>query len=216
VQTIADPITPATAILQRASKTQMMTLYNLSEYDTPQEFFISLAETTGKFKKGGVPDTTKAARQLLEDWNRGKIRYFTQPPEIKDESHVSAAIVTEAAAEFDLESFKDIEAETLNKMDSITQSVKVEPVILEPSQPVIAAASLEEKMDDDAVEASGELINENVTVVATKKRKIDRGESKKTSGKEVKKRKDVNGSGRESEIKSPQKAFFQEIEENAS
>ncbi|KAK3927989.1 Guanine nucleotide-binding protein-like 3-like protein [Frankliniella fusca] len=191
VQTIADPITPATAILQRASKTQMMTLYNLPEYDTPQEFFISLAETTGKFKKGGIPDTTKAARQLLEDWNRGKIRYFTQPPEVKDESHVSAAIVTETGDEFDLDSFKAIEAETLEKMDSITNSVKVEPVILDPSQPVVAAAALEEKMEDDTAEASHELINENVTVVATKKRKIDRGESKKSSGKEIKKEKTV-------------------------
>lgn len=48
---------------------------------------------------------------------RGKIRYFTQPPEVKDESHVSASIVKEAAAEFDLDSFKDIEAETLNQME---------------------------------------------------------------------------------------------------
>lgn len=49
---------------------QMMSLYNLPDYDTPQEFFVCLAETTGKFKKGGIPDTAKAARQLIEDWNR--------------------------------------------------------------------------------------------------------------------------------------------------
>lgn len=48
----------------------MMTLYNLPEYDSPQEFFTLLAETTGKFKKGGIPDAVKAARTVLEDWNR--------------------------------------------------------------------------------------------------------------------------------------------------
>jgi len=49
---------------------QMMILYNLPEYDTPDEFFLSLSEVTGKVKKGGLPDIEKAARQLLEDWNR--------------------------------------------------------------------------------------------------------------------------------------------------
>lgn len=48
----------------------MMLLYNLPEYDTPDEFFLSLAEVTGKVKRGGLPDIEKAARQLLEDWNR--------------------------------------------------------------------------------------------------------------------------------------------------
>jgi len=172
VQTIADPVTPATAILQRANKLQMMSLYNLPDYDTPQEFFASLAETTGKFKKGGIPDTAKAARQLIEDWNRGKIKYFTQPPEAKDESHVSSSIVTEAVAEFDLDSFKEIEAQSLEQFeDSRTRnSVKVEPVVMASSEPVIALGSLEEKMEDDSNEKD-ELISDNVVVVAEKRKK---------------------------------------------
>lgn len=125
----------------------MMVLYNLPEYDTPDEFFLSLSEATGKVKKGGLPDIEKAARQLLEDWNRwenlcqwssnilhcflifcfqcrGKIKYYTQPPE-EESTEISASIVTEAAAEFDIDSFQEMEAENLQQFEeSASKNVK--------------------------------------------------------------------------------------------
>lgn len=47
---------------------------------------------------------------------RGKIKYYTQPPEAES-THVSASIVTEQAAEFDLDSFKEMEAENLEQFE---------------------------------------------------------------------------------------------------
>ncbi|KAK9496549.1 hypothetical protein O3M35_013174 [Rhynocoris fuscipes] len=103
VEALDDPFAPATAILQRANKEQMMEQYQIADYSTPQEFFSLMAKRHGKFKKGGVVDTAAAARALIDDWNRGKIRYYTVPPERPD-SHISSAIVNEMSKEFDIES----------------------------------------------------------------------------------------------------------------
>lgn len=70
VTSLEDPMVPAGAILQRVTKQQMMKLYDILEYDTPEQFFSLKACRTGKYKKGGVPDIIAAARGLIEDWNR--------------------------------------------------------------------------------------------------------------------------------------------------
>jgi nuclear GTP-binding protein len=49
---------------------QIMELYNLSDFTTPEEFFSLLAHRKGQFKKGGIPNPVAAARSLIEDWNQ--------------------------------------------------------------------------------------------------------------------------------------------------
>jgi nuclear GTP-binding protein len=34
----------------------------------------------GKLGKGGIPEIKQAAKAVIEDWNRGKLKYFTIPP----------------------------------------------------------------------------------------------------------------------------------------
>lgn len=70
ISNLEDPIVPANAILQRVTKQQMMEMYGINEYATPEEFYSLKAARMGRFKKGGVPDKVAAARGLLEDWNR--------------------------------------------------------------------------------------------------------------------------------------------------
>lgn len=70
VSALEDPIVPANAILQRVTKQQMMEMYSINEYNTPDEFYGFKAARMGRFKKGGVPDKLAAARSLVEDWNR--------------------------------------------------------------------------------------------------------------------------------------------------
>lgn len=48
----------------------MMNLYNVSDYSTPEEFLLSFAKRFGLLGKKGVPDILKAARALVQDWNR--------------------------------------------------------------------------------------------------------------------------------------------------
>ncbi|RZC31879.1 GN3L Grn1, MMR HSR1, and/or FeoB N domain containing protein [Asbolus verrucosus] len=117
ISTLADPITPANAILQRVTKQQMMEMYDVTEYSTPDEFYSLKAARMGRFKKGGIPDSHAAARSLLEDWNSGKIKYYTIPPEDDNPVHISSAIVTEIAKEFDLDTFETMEVDNLNKIE---------------------------------------------------------------------------------------------------
>lgn len=42
----------------------------------------------GKLNKGGVPDLENAARLVLQDWNTGKIKFFTIPPASKDNNEI--------------------------------------------------------------------------------------------------------------------------------
>lgn len=74
VETVEDPITPASLILKRISTDQVQELYGIESFSTENEFFSKLAIKTGRYKKGGVADLDAAARNILNDWNSGKIR----------------------------------------------------------------------------------------------------------------------------------------------
>ncbi|XP_026490103.2 guanine nucleotide-binding protein-like 3 homolog [Vanessa tameamea] len=117
VASLKDPVTPATAILKRAQKHTLVALYCIPEFNTPQEFFASVASRMGRFKKGGVPDQEAAARILLNDWNTGKVRYYTEPPETPEsEIHVDAKIVSTLSQDFDVNAFEAMEAETIDTL----------------------------------------------------------------------------------------------------
>lgn len=183
VENVSDPITAASAILQRLTKEQVMDLYGVPDYDTPEEFFARKAQKQGRYKKGGIPDVQISARMLIEDWNRGKIRYYTVPPEEDPSTHVSSAIVQRMSKEFDIESYDTMEVEVLQHLQDEygrSSSVLVE---LQDADDVNV-----EKMDQDET-VSSKLISENVTVdtnteVTKKKRRrrTRKSESKKETG----------------------------------
>lgn len=75
IQALKDPFAPASAILQRISRQQIIELYDMQDFSTPDQFFAMKAAKMGKYRKGGVPDMLAAARSILEDWNSGKIRF---------------------------------------------------------------------------------------------------------------------------------------------
>ncbi|XP_054001045.1 guanine nucleotide-binding protein-like 3 homolog [Hylaeus anthracinus] len=143
IQSLKDPYTPATAILKRVSKPQIMELYDVQEFSTPDEFFALKAARMGKFKKGGIPDTVAAARSVLEDWNSGKIRYYTVPPE-QPICHISAEIVSQINKEFDIESFVAEEKMMLDTFEE--ESAKkptVNSLLIESTGPVTSAMEIE-------------------------------------------------------------------------
>ncbi|CAH1156217.1 unnamed protein product [Phaedon cochleariae] len=167
ISSLADPIVPANAILQRVTKQQMMEMYDITEYDTPEEFYSKKAARTGRFKKGGVPDSVAAARGLLEDWNNGKIKYYTLPPEEDlTNVHISSAIVTEIAKEFDLDNFESMETEVLNKIEKESGS-KDNAFLLDSLGPV-------EEMEEDTVEDK-QLLSKKINVSTTKKAQKGKG-----------------------------------------
>uniref|UniRef100_A0A0K8TQP6 Guanine nucleotide-binding protein-like 3 homolog n=1 Tax=Tabanus bromius TaxID=304241 RepID=A0A0K8TQP6_TABBR len=167
VSDVKDPFSIAESILKRASKEYFCKLYDITEYDDFEEFFAKKAQRMGKFLKGGIPDVVAAARGLLNDWNTGKIKYCTQPPEDSSDTHVSAEIVSTEAREFEIENFDTMETELLDKFevnaDEVMEVISTGPVLLK---------SEAEKQDTAEIE-----IDETETV-APKKRKLEANKEK--------------------------------------
>uniref|UniRef100_A0A8C4P0P5 G protein nucleolar 3 like n=1 Tax=Dicentrarchus labrax TaxID=13489 RepID=A0A8C4P0P5_DICLA len=102
IEQLVDPLPPVEAILRRCNKAQIMEHYGVPDFHTALEFLSMLARRQGKLRKGGLPDTDKAAKSVLMDWTGGRISYFTHPPETHTlPTHVSAEIVTEMGKAFD-------------------------------------------------------------------------------------------------------------------
>lgn len=67
-------------ILKRVEREDLLKLYKIPDFANYKEFLISLAETKGKLKKGGICDLEAVSRILIQDWNTGKLKYFVAPP----------------------------------------------------------------------------------------------------------------------------------------
>merc|ERR1719507_44596 len=96
-----------------------MLQYGIADYEDTNEFLSLIGRSMGRLKKGGVPDQIVAARIVLNDWNCGKIKYFTHPPEeeksVTAENEVvmkEAEIVSEFAKEFSLDDFNLVKMES--------------------------------------------------------------------------------------------------------
>ncbi|KAG9427933.1 guanine nucleotide-binding protein-like 3 [Apis mellifera carnica] len=175
IQSLKDPYTPATAILKRVSKPQIMEMYNITEYSTPDEFFALKATRMGKFRKGGIPDTIAAARSILEDWNSGKIRYYTVPPEQPD-CHVSAEIVSQISKEFDIESFAAQEKMMLDNFEEESSKKQTfDSLLIESSGPVLSAMEVELQK-----KAQIKIQNKLKKEMEKSKKKMDETRKKKT------------------------------------
>jgi len=119
VESLEDPVTPVNAIVARCHKQQLMTHYGLPDFSNVHDFLALLGKRRGMLRKGGVPDVNKAAKVVLQDWNMGKITYYTEPPENYSRStHVSSEIVSQMSAAFDIEALMNAEKETLAGLKS--------------------------------------------------------------------------------------------------
>ena len=174
IQCLKDPYTPATAILKRVSKQQIMEMYSVEEFSTPDEFFALKATRMGKFKKGGIPDIVAAARSILEDWNSGKIRYYTVPPE-QSNCHVSAEIVTEMNKEFDIESFAAQEKMMLDTFEESAVKLPTDSTLIESSGPVTSVIEFQKQK-----EAQIQIQNKLKKKMDTAKKKMGETRKKKT------------------------------------
>merc|ERR1712203_516216 len=103
------------------------------------EFLAKLAISLGKLRKGGVPDRETAARMVLGDWNSGKIKYCTHPPELErgekmdlqnlplvrpsEVVNVEAGKINDKAAEVEEDEEEDMEAE--NDENALPANIEV-------------------------------------------------------------------------------------------
>jgi len=162
VETIDDTVAPVSAILKRCNKHQMMLHYNVPYFNDVNEFLALLAVRLGRLKKGGIPDVHKAGRSILNDWNQGKITYYTHPPDTDAmATHVSSEIVSQMSEGFDISSLLEQETEILAglKMKNCTD------IVLEASNPtdglVAEPAEVEEEDEGDMEDENQEGLEDN-------------------------------------------------------
>lgn len=129
VNTVQDPYPLANDILRRASMHYFCRLYNITEFHSVDEFLAKKAHKIGRFGPGGVPDVKAAARSLIHDWNTGKIKYFTHPPETNEpDVHLGSSIVTQEVKEFGLDDFESTASKILDRIEARMKLEKDEDI----------------------------------------------------------------------------------------
>lgn len=89
-----------------------------------------------------------AARSVLQDWNSGRIPYFTAPPQesLGTASHISSSIVSEWSKEFSLDDIVAVEGKELETIRSKSEiSHRLVPLELTDT----IEMDLEHKMEED-------------------------------------------------------------------
>lgn len=85
---IKEPIEVVGRIFKKMSQDYLFKTYDLdisllkgSEL-TVEKILYLIGEKLKKYKRGGLVDLDKAARLVINDWNAGKLKYYTVPPGI--------------------------------------------------------------------------------------------------------------------------------------
>lgn len=205
VEQLVDPTEPVEALLGRCNKHQIMEKYCVADYRNGTEFLALLASRLGKLKKGGIPDTKTAAKVVLQDWNSGKISFYTHPPKhVKDAEHDSVQVVQYLGAGFDLKQIEKEESDDLNELlDTLSSALVIDPGKpgqMETDDENKEQDCVEDEMqsdddesdDDDDLNESGQFDDGNTVVVKedmsgvvetenveiVKKKKVDKQSSK--------------------------------------
>ncbi|KAJ8324590.1 hypothetical protein BDV3_003296 [Batrachochytrium dendrobatidis] len=111
VELLEDTLGPVELIVSRCKKEQLMSLYSVNHFVDATDFLVQLARNRGKLRKGGIPDIKGVSRSVIQDWNSGRIPFYTIPPEAGPavESHISSAIVESWSKEFSLSEILELE-----------------------------------------------------------------------------------------------------------
>lgn len=92
IEMCPDPDQYIGAVLDKVQKQYIVRTYGIDDWTDSEDFLSKLATKTGKLRKGGDPDIPIAARMVLNDWQRGRLPYYTPPvgfetPKSKEEDN---------------------------------------------------------------------------------------------------------------------------------
>lgn len=90
VENLEDATEHVGQVLERVKPEYLRRAYKVKAWQDAEDFLGQVARNTGKLSKGGEPDLNTAARMVLYDWQRGKIPFFTLPPDHTDEAPAAA------------------------------------------------------------------------------------------------------------------------------
>lgn len=143
-----DPIPPVETIIKRVGAEPLMVAYGIPAFDNTTEFLALLCKLRGKYRRGGAFDVEAAAKVVLQDWNSGKIPFYTLPPKGPSTAHLSASVVQQWGEEFDVKQVEENEKKDLESlsMDPATRARFVSATALQPK-------ASEDEMTDEVTPA---------------------------------------------------------------
>jgi nuclear GTP-binding protein len=77
---VKEPKAPIGEILKRSNKEKLLMMYRIADFNNPTQFLFNIAQSRGKFKKGGIVDIDASARLVIDDWNNGNMMHYLPPP----------------------------------------------------------------------------------------------------------------------------------------
>lgn len=142
VELLEDPISPVELIVGRCQKEQLMEMYGVPLFEDVNDFLVHLARLRGKLKRGGIPDIFSAARSILNDWNSGKIPFYTVPPVTHHTPTAAASMVEGWSKEFDIDTQEDVQV-----LASMKSTVDMR----------YAMAMVAQERDENAIDMEGDM-----------------------------------------------------------
>ncbi|KYR01801.1 putative GTP-binding protein [Tieghemostelium lacteum] len=131
VENLEDATEYIPEVLNRIKKDYLVKTYNIADWKDHEDFLSQMAEKTGKLLKKRVPDLNAVAKLVLYDYQRGKIPYFTPPPEQSKEEKEEEEQIQEEQVKLEqldqIEKDLAIKEEQIEKLDdSSNQQIKSE------------------------------------------------------------------------------------------
>jgi len=117
---IEDPIPAVEKLIARCNPASLVMTYNIPAFPpgNVMMFLAMVARSYGRVLKGGIPDKVGAARNVLRDWNSGKIPYYTPAPSTKLVPE-DAVVVKSFGSVFDIGKYDDEVLNSLKETDEM-------------------------------------------------------------------------------------------------
>lgn len=90
VENVDSPSEHIPAVLARVKPEYIRQTYNLKTWTDYEDFLTQLARRGGKLLKGGEADLDTCAKMVLNDWMRGKIPFYIEPPSVEGKGKAKA------------------------------------------------------------------------------------------------------------------------------
>ncbi|CAD5211978.1 unnamed protein product [Bursaphelenchus okinawaensis] len=127
VDSLKDPISPVQGVMRRCSVQVLCEHFQITPFTDHEMFLALVARKLGRLKKGGRPDVHAAAKHVLNEWNTGKLKYFTEPPnEVEVKPTVTTELLTTLSKEFDLDALEEDVKVLLDETEQMNETPMVE------------------------------------------------------------------------------------------
>ncbi|KAJ1846660.1 nuclear GTP-binding protein nug1, partial [Coemansia sp. RSA 2703] len=170
VELLDDPIAPVELIISRCNPQSLQVMYNVPAFMGTRDFLVHLARQRGLLKRQGIADLNSAALIILNDWNKGKIPYYTLPPGMSQNTASGRTAAGDAAAahgaeravvvsgwakEFDIDALLgDIDSKTL--ADANADSADNRNAVVMEGRTVVQDAEMQMQMDAGSDDSDSE------------------------------------------------------------